>query len=390
MRIDCLIRGGRVVDPASQRDGIGDVAVLDGRIAAVPDGEAVQAAVEIDARGLLVLPGLIDFHCHIFHGGTEIGVPVDVAMPASGVTTAVDAGSAGVANYRAFAALTAGSVTRTRAFLNVCPVGLATMRYHEDVNPKHFDLAALRRTMDRAGGAILGLKLRLSRGVVGDLGLKPLEAALELAGTLGCRLVVHATDPPAPVADLAARLRPGDVFCHVFHGKGHTIVADGGLDESLPAARARGVVFDAANGGNHFSFRSAETALARGFAPDVISTDLTTKTLFKEPVAGLPYVMAKYLALGVDLARVVRACTRTPAELMGLAGEIGCLAPGAAADVAVLEMRQAETVFADSMGEVRRGSVQLLPRLTMRAGQVVFRSFETIGAASGAQHGRTA
>lgn len=376
MNVDIALRNGRILDPATGRDEIADLHIAGGRVIALQPGEKHTALYEIDASGLLIVPGLIDFHAHIYHGGTDIGVPADTAMLPSGVTTVVDAGSAGFSTYRAFRASLAQSVVRTRAYLNICPTGLGTMQFHEDVNPKFIDAARIRETLEESDGHLLGLKLRLSRGVVGDLGLAPLEAVLKLAEQLGCPVVVHVTDPPVPAREILSLLRGGDVFCHVFHGTGHTILrTDGSLDLALEDARKRGVLFDAANGGNHFSFSVAEGALNAGFLPDVISTDLTVKTMFRSVVEGLPLVLSKYLALGMPLMDVLRACTATPARIMGLKGQIGSLAPGACADVALLDPRAMPVTFTDTLKAARSGACCLVPMLTLRKGAIVFRNY---------------
>lgn len=224
------------------------------------------------------------------------------------------------------------------------------------------------------GGELLGLKIRQSRSIVGALGLAPLRATLQMAESLGCPVVVHVTDPPGSSGEIADLLRPGDVFCHVFHGTGGTILgSDGAILPEIRAARARGVMFDAANGRSHFAFAVAREALRQLFPPDVISTDMTTGTLYCGPVFGLPHVMSKYLSLGVSLRDVAAACTTTPARLLGLEGEIGTLAPGACADIAVFRQVAARVEYVDTLGESMVGQVMLVPQLTVRAGRVVYR-----------------
>ena len=138
-------------------------------------------------------------------------------------------------------------------------------------------------------------------------------------------------------------------------------------------AQQRGVIMDAANGRNHWTFSVAEPALQQKFIPDIISTDITTKTLFKDPVFGLPYVMSKYLSLGLPLAVVVARCTAIPAKLLGLEGAIGTLAPGAWGDVSVFRMEDKNLVFSDTQGKTRPGTQLLVPQLTILNGQILFR-----------------
>jgi Predicted amidohydrolase len=138
-------------------------------------------------------------------------------------------------------------------------------------------------------------------------------------------------------------------------------------------ARRRGVIFDAANGRNNFIFSIAEAALRDEFLPDIISADLTWMTLFRQPVFGLPWMMSKYLALGMTIADIVAACTATPADVMGMSGEIGTLAPGACADVSILKMVDHPCEFLDTDGDRRAGHKLLLPQATIRGGRMVFR-----------------
>ena len=375
MKYDLQITGGTVIDPARGVERTGDVFVRAGQIATPPAGAGAETERVIDVTGCVVAPGLIDFHLHLYTGGTEIGIEPDLGLLPQGVTTAVDAGSAGIANYDLFSSsVVARSVVRIKSFLHVAPAGLVTTRYPENVDPCHYDVARMAEVFARHQGEVLGLKIRQSRSIVGALGLAPLRATLQIAESLGCRVVVHVTDPPGSAEEIADLLRPGDIFCHVFHGTGGTILSsDGVLLPGIRAARARGVLFDAANGRSHFAFAVARAALRQSFPPDVISTDLTVGTLYCEPVFGLPHVMSKYLTLGVPLRDVVAACTMTPARLLGLEGEIGTLAPGACADIAVFRQVETPVGYVDSLGERLVGQVMLVPQLTVRAGRVVYR-----------------
>lgn len=375
MKYDLRITGGTVVDPARDVERTGDVFVRAGRIAPPPASAAAETERAIDVTGCVVVPGLIDFHLHLYAGGTEIGIEPDLGLLPQGVTTAVDAGSAGIANYDLFSSsVVARSVVRIKSFLHVSPAGLATTRYPENVDPCHFDPERMAEVFARHRGEVLGLKVRQSRSIVGALGFAPLRATLQIAESLGCPVVVHVTDPPGSAGEIADLLRSGDVFCHVFHGTGGTILgSDGGLLPEIHAARARGVLFDAANGRSHFAFAVARAALRQSFLPDVISTDVTVGTLYGESVFGLPHVMSKYLTLGVPLRDVVAACTMTPARVLGLEGEIGTLAPGACADIAVFRQTSAPAKYVDALGERLVGQVMLVPQLTVRAGRVVYR-----------------
>jgi predicted amidohydrolase len=375
MKASTLIRGGHVIDPVRGINAKADVLIVGERLA---DATAVGIAspdLVIDANGCLVMPGLIDFHCHVFWGGTDAGIIPDVCSFPSCVTTLVDGGSSGTANYPAFQkSVIANSCTRIKSFLNVSPAGLATNQYDENVDPQFFDEEKIESLFRQYGNELVGLKIRQSREIVGELGLKPLKKAVQIARRLSSRVAVHTTNPAGSTAELADLLCAGDIFVHVYHGKGSTIIGDDNrVLPQIKAARRRGVLFDAANGKNHFSFRTAEAALADGFQPDVISSDLTWLTFLKQPVFTLPWLMSKYLAMGMDLVNIVAACTATPARVMGMAEEIGTLSPGACADVAIMKLVDHPCQFFDTAGEKRLGERLLVPQATIRAGRLVFR-----------------
>ncbi|MDR3565314.1 MAG: metallo-dependent hydrolase, partial [Negativicutes bacterium] len=351
MKQTILISGGRVIDPARGINEKSDILVEGGRIVASVKNGSTPGSV-IRAEGCLVLPGLIDYHTHVFSGATENGCPPDIGALPYGVTTVVDAGSAGTANYEIFhGSVIAGSAVRIKSFLSVSPTGQTTMKYDENHDPKFFDEDAMEQLFHRYPDELLGLKLRLSSEVVGDLGFSPLIRAKEIAEQLKCRIAVHTTNPPGETAELAGLFRPGDIFAHMYHGKGSTIIgSDQRVLPSVKDARRRGVIFDAANGRSHFAFKTAEAALADGFAPDVISTDLGWVTAFKQPVFGLPWLMSKYLALDMALDDIVAACTSAPARLLAMETEIGTLAPGACADIAILKPVEHTCEFFDALG----------------------------------------
>lgn len=375
MKCDIAIRNGFVVDPYRQQEKIKDVFIKDGVI--IDAIEKMEANFEYDASGMHVFPGLIDYHTHLFWGSTEIGISADVAMIPQGVTTAVDAGSAGTSNFQVFAEKIAyGSCMGIKAFINLSPAGLPTSKYHENINPKHWDKAKLKRLLQRYPDVIMGLKIRISRDIADGQGSEVLKAAVDMAEELGTRLAVHSTDPIETMEEVAVSLRKGDILVHCFHGTGNTILDEqGNVLPGVIEARRRGVIMDAANGRNHWSFAVAEAAIRQGFLPDIISTDITTGTLFKDPVFGLPYIMSKYLAMGVSLNDVVARCTAIPAKLMGLEGRIGTLAPGAWGDVSVFRLRDKETMFTDTRKEVRRGSQMLVPQMTVLKGNVLYKSY---------------
>jgi len=376
---DLLIRDGTVIDPARNLFGKTDVLIHGGRIVELSEAETVKAEKVIDATGHLVLPGLIDYHTHLFHGGTAIGIHPDSALLPQGVTTAVDQGSAGVTNFNRFVK-TVLNTSQIRIFshLHVSPAGLATLtRCLEPVDPKIFDVESTQDFFKKYNGRLVGLKVRQSKEIVGEWGLAPLKATVQMAETIGCRVVVHTTNPPGNVEDLVSLLRPGDVFTHIYQGKGSTIINDKGkVRQAIREARARGVLFDTADGRVHYAFSVAKAALIDGFEPDIISSDVVLASLFDRAVFGLPLIMSKYLNLGISLQNVVKACTSTPARLIGMEGKIGTLAPGANADIAVFQLKETPLHLRDMFDDVLICQRVFIPRMTILDGCVVYRSLE--------------
>ena len=374
-----LIFGGIIVDPASNVNASGDVWIDGDKISDVNSEQNSEAVTSIDVTGCYVFPGLIDYHAHLFYGGTAIGVSPDLALLPQGVTTAVDQGSAGVSNFERFMdSVVSRQTTRIFGYLHVNPTGLASLPHStEDVDPAHYDLQQSRNLFEQYAGQLLGLKIRSSREIVKELGLQPLRQTIHLAEQLGCRVVVHTTNPPTSVGELADLLRAGDVYTHMYQGKGSSIIADDGkLAASIRQARERGVIFDTADGRAHYALGVAAAALADGFMPDIISTDLTLGNVYDPSVFGLPFIMSKYLALGISLAEVVGACTAAPAKLLGMEGKLGTLTPGAYADVSVFRLVKKRAQFTDFTGRTLVCEQLLVPQLTVSHGKVVYRSLE--------------
>ncbi|MCX7780102.1 MAG: metallo-dependent hydrolase [Negativicutes bacterium] len=376
---DLLIRGGTVVDPASGLFNKADILIRNNKIAETLAGEDVEAEKIVDAAGCLVLPGLIDYHTHLFHGGTEIGIHPDAALLPQGVTTAIDQGSAGVTNFSSFfKSVINNSQIRIFSYLHASPAGLATLpRCLEPVDPKLFDLGKVRKLFEKYDTQLVGLKIRQSKEIVGEWGLAPLKAAVRIADAIGCRVAVHTTNPPADVEELVSILRPGDIYTHMYQGKGSTIINDKGkVCSAIREARARGILFDTADGRGHYAFSVAKAAIADGFEPDIISTDVVRSSLYERSVFGLPLIMTKYLNLGISLHNVVKACTSAPASLIGMDGKIGTLAPGAYADVAVFRIKEMPLQIEDVFGEVLTCNQVFIPQMTILNGKVVYRSLE--------------
>jgi dihydroorotase len=376
---ELLIHGGTVIDPAREFFGKADILIKDGNVADISSGQSAEAERIINAEGCLVLPGLIDYHTHVFQGGTDIGIHPDSALLPQGVTTAVDQGSTGITNYESFfKTIINTSQLRTFAYLHASPAGLATLvRCLEPVDPKLYDEKRVSHLLETYKSHLVGLKIRQSKEIVGDLGVEPLAATIRIAEKIGCRVVVHTTNPPGEVEEILSLLRPGDVYTHVFQGKGSNILdGEAKVRQSVRQARCKGVLFDTADGRGHYAFSVIKAALEDGFEPDVISTDLVRGSLFDRSVFGLPLVMSKYLALGMSLNNIVKACTTSPAKILGMEGKIGTLQPGACGDVAVFKLQDSNLLLEDIFGQKVVCDQIFLPRMTVLGGKIVYRSLD--------------
>ena len=375
-----VLRGGRVVDPASGLDELLNVVIENGRITALTKEpcEPVYFENAVDVSGCIVTPGLIDHHCHIYPLADKLGMPGEAVQFANGVTTVADAGSCGAQNYRLRRSFREQTLLNWRAYVNVSSLGLSEP---EEVDPAKLDFGALQALFDEFGDELLGLKLRSSREIVKDLGLAPLRASVEMAERLGVPLMVHPTDPPAEFADLLACLRPGDVCTHMYMNIGSSLVdGEGRVKDCVLAARERGVLFEAADAQAHFGFSTAVPAIAQGFWPDFIATDGTRNSMLKRPTTfSLAMQLARYESLGIPFREVLRRCTVLPAQSMGLRDGEGMLTVGGVGDVAVFRRHEREVRFGDRAErtpgqETRTGRVVYEPVVTVKSGMIVYRN----------------
>ncbi len=368
-----LIRGGTVVDPSQGLHALRDVRLADGRVAEIGDGLAPRPGEEVaDARGRLVVPGLIDLHVHVFWGGSHYGLDPDPHCLATGTTTVVDAGSAGALTFPAFRRYVI-EVARTRIlpFLNIGATGMLSPDVGELELVEFIDKAAALRAIETHRDLIQGIKVRLSREICGQNARLALKTALEASEAARLPIMVHVGDTPLRLTEILEELRPGDILTHCFHGRGEGILTDKGqvLREARLAA-ARGVHFDVGHGRGSFAFGVARRALAQGFRPGTISSDLHVYNL-DGPVFDLATTMSKFLHLGLSLDEVVAMTTTAPAEAVGGAAALGTLAPGAAADVTLLELREGHFELEDALGERVTAGRRLTPAGVIRNGVAV-------------------
>lgn len=367
MRPDLVIANGRVLDPGAGLEGDLDVAIVRGRVQEVAPGLGKRFPDRaIDVQRALVLPGLVDIHTHCFWGGTYFGIRPDPVAGSTGVTTWVDAGSAGAWNLAAFRTIAETSKHRIRAYVNVSAVGLVA-RTGELDNLDYVNEEDLLAIVDEHRDFIVGVKVRMGHPKHGIL---PLERAIAAADKARLPVMVHVRNGPPDIRAVLAILRPGDILTHCYTGADMAMVADNLWIPEAFEARDRGVLFDVAHGGASFGWKSAEAGFAAGFRPDMISSDLHQLNYFP-PNVDLCETMSKMLHLGMALPDIVRAVTSTPAAAIRMEGEVGTLRPGAAADVAVFEMAEGEFTMTDTHGESRTAGRKLKHLLTVAGGELL-------------------
>lgn len=375
---DLVVKGARILDPSQGLDSIGDLAIRDGHVVALADSIAPSEARScLDARETVLCPGLVDAHAHCYWGATRLGVDPDSSCLARGVTTVVDAGSAGSAGFDGLRRwIIDASNCRVLAFVNLSAAGLATAGISQELaSPALFDGDGAAEILRSHPDVTVGLKLRLSNYAVGDGCIEYLAKGREVADSAGARLMVHIGDTVASLSEILPYIRPGDIVSHILTpARNGVLDADGHLLPEVREAEQSGVIFDSAHGRLHFSFSFAERILDQGLLPHIISTDLTKQSLHG-PVFDLPTTMDKFLALGLSLPEVVRRVTWNPAVAIGRSEEFGSLRPGSSADFTLLSFEEGDFVLTDIKGETRRISRRVVPVAVGRAGKVVdFRS----------------
>lgn len=371
---DVLIRGGEVIDPSQQLRAVMDVAVTDGRITDLaPQLADYQPRHSIDARGLYVVPGLIDMHVHVYPH-SPFGLDADSLCPAGGVTTMLDAGTAGSLNFEAYQRdVVQRCRTRILSLINLSCMGLAAGNNGELCDRRFADPEGVVRLLGEYPEAAVGVKIRAGKHIIGDgqQGWDHLRMALAAARESGTWLMVHIGECPMSIPELVAELEPGDCITHCFKGGSTRICDDDNrIHAEVRRAADRGVIFDVGHGYGSFQWDVVEPAIEQGFEPDTISTDLHTRNIHG-PVFDMPTTMSKFLLLGLSLERVVEMSTLAPARVLGRDPDLGTLAVGTTADIAVLERREGRFTFWDSYQQTRIGEQLLVAAITVRGGEIV-------------------
>jgi dihydroorotase len=363
---DLIIRGGRVIDPSMGLDAVGDVAIAQGRIAAVAANIQGDASETIDAHGRIVAPGLIDIHTHA--GRSKEGPPMCLQ---DGVTCWIDAGSGGADNVEQIAAVARGAPQMGRILVNIARTGvIAPEGELHDLNSANVALAqgAIARNRD----VVVGVKARLSNNVAGANDLEALRRAQEAAAPFGLPVMIHIGQNYSPLRSILALLKRGDIVTHMYAPGANGILDDKGvLIPEVMAARRRGVLFDFGNGvADHFDWDTVEKATRQGLWPDTFSTDWNTQSK-TSGVVDLPNVMSKFIMYGMPLGQIIACATVNPARIFPSFDDRGTLNVGAPADVAIMELREGTFEFLDNYKGVRTGKQRLFPADTVLAGKRV-------------------
>jgi len=384
---DVLISGGRVIDPASGRDGVMDVGIAAGRVAQVgPRLEAQATTTVIDASGQVVTPGLIDLHTHVFGWATGFGLDVDDVGVNAGVTTAVDMGSTGTWHFPILKAYVIDkALTDVVAFLMMGYVG-ATLRLGGPaiLNPDWADPESLASMHEQHPGLVRGFKTWGESGSTSQWGFRFLHMGRRAGDLTGLPIYIHTgelypvdetnrPDPATIMPEVLANARPGDVLGHCYSDMPDGILgrADGPSRE-LAEAVGNGVRLDVGHGIN-FSFDTARKMMQGGLLPFTISSDSHGLLTGVHDDTTLSYslvgTMSKLMALGMTLPDVINCATARPAEVLGRSGDLGTLEEGTRADVTILEVRHEDWTFIDTRGATLDADARLVPSMVLREGR---------------------
>lgn len=373
-RFDLLLTGGTVLNPATGVNQKLDIGVTNGRIAALQANlPRANAKKVLDVSGGYVTPGLIDFHVHSYWGVNPYGCNLDELCLANGVTTTMDAGSAGPVNFLGFRKLVyESSKTRMLGFVALAQHGVLN-EPGELLNFGFADSDGAAQAVDNNRDIGVGIKVRLHKKSIGENSRAALRLAIKAGEATKTPIMVHVGDTAISMSEIADTLRPGDVITHCYTPQKPSIIDDKGkLLPEVRAAKERGVIFDVGHASGHFDFELVRRAMGEGLLPDIISSDLHGR--MKQPgfgiVGDLPTTLTKFLPLGLSLEEIIACCTINAARAVGWQNCIGSLEVGREADIAVLSIIDEPTALRDSVGAEVVHSQRLAARWTIRAGQV--------------------
>jgi dihydroorotase len=365
---DLIIKGGRVIDPSLRLDAIRDIAISAGRIAAVETSISGDAADMIDARGKLVVPGLIDIHTHTARSAEGPGLVLQ-----DGVTGWIDAGTQGADHIADTIAVARSSPEQGRVLINIGRAGI--LPEGDTMDLKRADVAAAREAIAKNRDFIVGVKARLSRDVAGQNDYEVLRRAQEVASGFGLPVMIHMGQTISPFPKLVDLLKRGDIVTHMFAPPPNSIIDDGGhILPAVLAARRRGVWFDVGNGmSGHMRWDTVAAIMKTGFWPDTFSTDWNANA-HQTGVIDLPNCMSKFFGYGMTVDQAIARATVNPSRIFSLFNDRGTLNVGAPADVAILELRKGNFEFLDNYKGTIKGTQRLFPAGTVLGGKRIPRT----------------
>ncbi|MCL4534962.1 MAG: amidohydrolase family protein [Bacteroidetes bacterium] len=369
---DLLLTGGEVIDPASGRRGLFDVAFSGNRVAAIEPRMDPSQARQVQAMdGAMVVPGLVDLHAHVCDG-IGVGIHPDIVGIGRGATTIVDGGTCGAGNFAVLKRVIAESKTRVLSWLSLSTVGQTDTSVGECLFLPWMDVDRAVATAKANPDTIVGFKARLSTYVAGGSAMPVLKLLLQAGEAAGLPVMIHVGDTGEPLGKILDVMRPGDVVSHYLTGRRHGILGIAPLEGAkiIPeafAARRRGVVLDVARGRLHLCFPAMQAAVEQGLLPDTLSTDLTMPSATADPYFSLPMIATQFMSYGVPFEELLPRMTVNPARVLRRK-ELGRLQAGGIGDATVLKFEHGTFTLADVDGRTRSTDRRLVAVATVRAG----------------------
>lgn len=381
-KIDMIIRNGQVFDSVNAKFEKKDIGIHQGVFVALD--EDTQSNNEVDAEGNYVVPGIIDEHAHLNLYGMIIGANADTVCIPNGITTACDGGTCGASNFEQFYMSNIIRYESTvYSYLNVSTFGNKSLcKHEEDHDPADFREDLIDSLFEKYPQVLRGLKVRMCKETLGDHGISPLHAGIEMSEHLKakgyhCPVAIHYDDLPenVTVKELFGTMRKDDVIAHVFQTKAETIFDENGkIKDCVWDAKKRGVYMDDCHGRVHWSYPNLQNAFSQSFYPDIISSDLVRVSEYTRPGFSLLYAMSVNSAAGMPTEKILQSVTYTPAKSLGIEEKAGVIREGAPADVAILDIRDVkDKTFTDNYGNSISGNKLFVPLMTVKGGRTAYR-----------------
>lgn len=381
-KIDMIIRNGQVFDSVNAKFEKKDIGIHQGVFVALD--EDTQSNNEVDAEGNYVVPGIIDEHAHLNLYGTIIGANADTVCIPNGITTACDGGTCGASNFEQFYMSNIIRYESTvYSYLNVSTFGNKSLcKHEEDHDPADFREDLIDSLFEKYPQVLRGLKVRMCKETLGDHGISPLHAGIEMSEHLKakgyhCPVAIHYDDLPenVTVKELFGTMRKDDVIAHVFQTKAETIFDENGkIKDCVWDAKKRGVYMDDCHGRVHWSYPNLQNAFSQSFYPDIISSDLVRVSEYTRPGFSLLYAMSVNSAAGMPTEKILQSVTYTPAKSLGIEEKAGVIREGEPADVAILDIRDVkDKTFTDNYGNSISGNKLFVPLMTVKGGRTAYR-----------------